>query len=129
MPNYPSNYKVANHTRFNDGTSSDLSQVLATHPGWLLGIQAFSISTVTAAFLFIYDTTAAVTTVSVPLWQGVVPSAVTPGSGFTLDLANGIALSNGLAYCLSSGSQSTATSTYPANTVKVDIQFVTSSCL
>src|SRR4249919_2470238 len=107
MP-WTDSYKVTNHTRFNDGTSSDLSQVLATHPGSLMGIQAFSYSSIGVASLFIYDTTAAVTTASAVLWQGIVPFAgvalssnAVGGAGFVVDFAGGITLNNGLAYAIS----------------------------
>lgn len=135
MP-YHGNYKVASHTRFNVGDATDLSVVLATHPGWLCGIQAFSLSSAGAASLFIYDTTAAVTTATVPIWQGLVPFAqvatssnMIGGAGFLMDLAHGITLNNGLAYAVSSGTQSTATSTFPANLIKINLEYVTSSCL
>jgi hypothetical protein len=135
MP-YQGTYKVTNHTRFNDGTSSDLSQSLAQHPGWLLGIQAFSISSVGICSLFVFDTAVAVTTAMTPLWQGVVPYAqvatasnAAGGAGFLLDMSQGITLNNGLAYAISSGNTVAALSTMPASQIKVNLQYVTSSCL
>src|SRR6266496_2677439 len=128
------NYKIASHTRFNDGTSSDLSQVLATHPGWLLSAEAFSISSVGPAFLFLYDTTAAVTTASTPMWQGVIPfsnfiegtTRVAQGAGAIADLM-GRTLNNGLAYAVSSNSAASSISTSPAGLVKVNLAYQTSS--
>lgn len=130
------NYKTAGISRVNDGTSSDLSQLLATHPGWLLGGQAFSLSSVAPANLFVYDTTSAVTTASVPVWQAVIPfsgflsgtTQTAAGGGFTT-LIPALTLNNGLAYAISSASISSAMTTSPANLVKVNLQYVTSSCL
>jgi len=132
------NYKVAAHTRTNDGTSSDLSQLLGTSPGWLQGIQAFNTSSATLAHLFVYDTTAAVTTASAPCWQGIVPFggqlssgslAVNPaGAGVVNNLVSGITLSNGLAYAVSGSFASSALSTIASGLVKVNVQFQTSSC-
>lgn len=135
MP-FHDNYKVATHTRINDGTSSDLSQLLATRPGWVLSVQAFNISSAGAASLFLYDTTASVTTTSVPIWQGMIPFAGVAttsnsigGAGFIVDLTNGLTLNNGLAYAVSSGAAPASLSTFPTSLVKVNIQYVTSSCL
>ena len=131
------NYKVVGHTRINDGTSSDLSQLLATHPGWLLSAQAFSMSSAAPAYLFMFDTTAAVTTASTPFWQGVIPfsnfiegtTRVAQGAGVVADMAGGITLNNGLAYAISSAGTVAALSTVPASMIKVNLQYVTSSCL
>ncbi len=135
MP-YQGTYRNAQHTRFNDGTSSDLSISLAQHPGWLMGVDAFSISSVGMASIFIFDTAVAVTTAMTPIWSGVVPFAGVStaggnigGGGFTKDLTMGMTLNNGLAYAISSGNTVGALSTMPANQIKVNIQFVTSSCL
>ena len=131
------NYKVARHSRMNDGTSSDLSQLLATRPGWLLGVQAYSMSSVSPSHLFVYDTTAAVTTLSVPVWQAVIPYSIfvegttrgPTGAGFIMDLSNGLTLDNGLAYAVSSNSSAKDMTTMPAGLAKVNLQYVTSSCL
>jgi hypothetical protein len=136
MP-YNPNYKVASHTRLNDGTSSDLSQLLATRPGWLQDVQAFSMSSVAPGYLFIYDTTAAVTTATVPVWQAVIPFSVfisgatnSPmGAGFLGSLSGGITLNNGLAYAVSSNAAASSISTSPAGLVRVNLQYQTSSCL
>ncbi|MES2090877.1 MAG: hypothetical protein V4532_12980 [Pseudomonadota bacterium] len=129
-------YKIASHTRFNDGTSSDLSQLLATHPGWLLSAEAFSLSSVAPAHLFIYDTTAAITTASIPMWQGLIPFSVfisgatnaPMGAGIIADL-QGRTLNNGLAYAVSSNAAAASLSTAPASMVKVNLSYQTSSCL
>lgn len=138
MPYMNPNYRVASHTRFNDGTSSDLSQSLAQRPGWLLSVEAFGVSSaaLAPAHLFIFDTSAAVTTVSTPIWQGVIPYSLfesgatrtAQGGGFIADLANRT-LNNGLAYAISSAATVAALSTAPANSVKVNFAYQTSSCL
>ncbi len=136
MPFINPNYKVASHTRFNDGTSSDLSQSLAQRPGWLLSAEAFSISSVAPAHLFIYDTSVAVTTATVPIWQGVIPFSVfisgatnaAMGAGIIADL-QGRTLNNGLAYAVSSNAAASSISTAPAGLVKVNLSYQTSSCL
>ena len=131
------NYKTAHHSRVNDGTSSDLSQVLATHPGWLTGVQVFNLSSAAPQHLFIYDTTATVTTTTVPVWQAVIPYNIfvegttrgAVGAGVVFDMAGGLSLDNGLAYAVSSNANSTALSTVPIGTIKVNLEYITSSCL
>src|SRR6185503_4325518 len=128
------NYKIASHTRLNDGTSSDLSQLLATRPGWLLGVEAFSMSSVAPGYLFIYDTTAAVTTATVPVWQAVIPFNIFVSGATNAPMGAGfiganmpLTLSNGLAYSVSSNAAASSISTSPAGLVRVNLQYQTSS--
>ncbi len=136
MP-YPGNYRIANHTRINDGTSSDLSQSLAQHPGWVMGIEAFSNSSVAVGFLFLFDTAVAVTTAMTPFWQGVVPFSLSAGSSISAGGAgfmagfwdSGIPFSSGLGYALSAGSTPATLSTLGASLFRVNLHYATSSCL
>jgi hypothetical protein len=135
MP-YEGTYKVQHHHRFNDGTSSDLSQSLAQHPGWLYGVQVFNLSSLSAQHIFVFDTAGAVTTASAAslIWDSPIPfslggTTLAQAGGFVLDMSHGITLDNGLAYAVSSANTVAAMSTVPTGLVKVNIQYVTSSCL
>lgn len=132
-----SGFKIGKVTRVNDGTSSDLSQVVATQPGWLHGVQAFNVSSATLVHLKLFDSSAAITTASLPFWQGVIPfygslstgslTDIPGGAGFTWDNAGPIPFNNGLAYCIGGNIAQVSQSTIAANQAIVNLQFQTSS--
>ena len=126
------------HTRLNLGSTADLNVLLSSTPGWLLGVQAFNLSTGVAAHLLLYDVGASsvgassISTASVPFWTGPVPSAVGPstqaiGGGLVSNIVTPWPLNFGLGYAVSASPISSALSSIAASLVRVNLQYSVSS--
>lgn len=132
-----SGFKIHAITRTNDGTSSDLSQSLAQVPGWFHGVECFNVSSNQLAHIFLYDSSGAITTASVPFWHGVIPfygslssgslTDVPGGAGFAWTLNDPIPLDHGLGYAISGSLAATALSTIAGSLIVTNLQFQTST--
>lgn len=126
------------HTRVNAGSTADLNVLLSSTPGWLLGLQAFNVSTGVTAHLHLYDVGASsvgassISTASVPFWSAPIPSAVGPSTqavigGWVNNPSFPLQLNFGLGYAVSASIQSSALSSIAAGLVRVNLQYSVSS--
>lgn len=129
-------WRVANHFKLSTGLA-DYTNV-STRPTNVYGIDAFNISTVTLAYLKLYDissvassaTSTAATSLPTGVWLvpiSVTGSTLVAGAGFVKDFPEGWNLNNGLAYSIVTGIANTSTVAVAAAEVVVNIQYETST--
>lgn len=92
----------------------------------LYGIDAYSLSSATPAFIKLYNATQGSTTCGsgTPVARFMIPaSGGTSGSGAIFHDANGIAFSTALTYCITTGIADADTSTPAASTYLIDVSY------